>query len=144
MSHEHKRDKVSPKSKAKALCPFLAVAPDATCFLSKKRKGNCVNGEVPKIRRKIRLIQLNWSACRSGSSWGTLRVDELGDGTCFRLAMMKRPWGWEFGGSPRPPVGWRPGRPRRHPPSHAHPAHVDDEGGHGVEGMCFVRGMLQR
>ena len=48
-------------------------------------------------------------------------------------------------GSPRPPV-WdeNPGRPRRHSPSHAHPAHVDDEGGDGVEGMCFVRGMLSK
>ena len=56
-------------------------------------------------------------------------------------------WPWwkalfrmEIWGSP--PVGWRPGRPRRHSPPHAHPAHIDDEGGHGVEGMCFVRGML--
>ena len=142
-----KKGQSLPKKQSKG---FFAHFPrqqrDETCFLSNKEKATVWNGEVPKIRRKIRLIRLNWSACRSGSSWGTLRDGWVGWWwDMFQVGHDEKALRMGIWGSPRPPVGWKfPGRPRRHSPSHAHPAHVDDEGGHGVEGMCFVRGMLSK
>lgn len=145
MSHEQKGTKSPQKAKQRLFAHFPQQQPDETCFLSSKKKATVWTERCQKFRRKSSIESIELISLQEWIQLGHLRDGWVGWWwDMFQVGHDEKALRMGIWGSPRPPVGRKPGRPRRHSPSHAHPAHVDDEGGHGVEGMCFVRGMLSK